>query len=418
MERLNVLFLSSILNREIRDENEDLVGILKDVYVNRGKGYPKVIGYMVDRNGEIYNYEFREIEFYEDNREKVFIEVKGVMDIIPQSFSFLIAKDLLDKHVFDSTGKISFPIYDVRLAQFDDGLHLIAVSKSRNGLARRKGFAYNFFDKLRRKRSQDSLILWDDVESLHEVKGKELKIDVPYKDLSTLHPADLAEILEGVDKSYRSKIFESLDDELAADTLEEMEEAEVQAEIISGLSEEKAQEILDMIPNDEIAGILDELDEETKERIMSNLEVEDADEVKELLSYEDEDAGALMAKDFLSFIDKMTVREAKEVFRDLDEEYDKEDIYYVFITDTQGVLRGFISLSDLLLNEDEMTLEEIMNTRVEDIHVNEHANTAVDLAIKYELLMIPVTDDDNKLVGVINIHDIVDEFLAPLWKSL
>lgn len=417
MERLNVLFLSSIMNREIRDENDDVVGILKDIYVNRGSGYPKVIGYMVDKGGDIYNYEFREIEFYEDNNEKVFIEVKGVRDIIPQSFSFRIVKDLLDRNVFDSTGEASFRVYDIRLAQFDDGLHLIAVSKSRNGLARRKGLAFNIIDRLSRKRSQDKLILWDDVRSLHEDKGKELKIDVPYKELSTLHPADLADILEGVESSYRSKVIESLDDELAADTIEEMEEPEIKAEIISGLSELKVQELLDIIPNDEIAGIIDELDEETKEKIMSSLEVEDADEVKELLSYEDEDAGSIMAKDFLSFIDRMTVKEAKEIIKDLDDEYDPEDIYYIFVTDPQGILKGFVSLSDLLQNENEASLESIMNTRIEDIHVNEHAATAVDLAIKYNLLMIPVTDDDNKLLGVINIHDILDEFLAPLWKK-
>lgn len=417
MERLNVIFLSSILDRVIKDESDETVGILKDVYVQRGSGYPRVIGYKVDKDGDIYNHEFREIEFYEDNKGKVFIEVKGVKDIIPQSFSFRIRKDLLDRTVYDSTGKESFRVYDVRLAQFDDGLHVIAVSKSRNGIARRRGVLYNLFDGLRRKKGQDALILWDDVRSLHETGSKELKIDVPYKELSTLHPADLAEVLESVESSYRSKVFESLDEELAADTLEEIEEPSVQAEIISGLSEEKAQEILEMIPNDEIAGILDELDEETREKIMSNLEIEDADEVKELLSYEDEDAGALMAKDFLSFTENMTVDEAREVIMDLNDEYDTEDMYYIFITDSQGVLKGYISLSDLLKNAGDRTLQEIMNPRVEDIHVNEHAATAVDLAIKYELLMIPVTDDENKLLGVINIHDVMDEFLAPLWKK-
>ena len=107
MERLNLIYLSSILNRPIQDETDDTVGILKDIYINRGQGYPKAIGYKVDKAGDIYNYEFKDIEFYEDSHGKVSIEVRGVRDIIPQSFSFLISKDILDKEVLDINGKRS-----------------------------------------------------------------------------------------------------------------------------------------------------------------------------------------------------------------------------------------------------------------------------------------------------------------------
>lgn len=421
MERLNVLYYSSIFNREIKDELDDTIGVLKDIYINKGLGYPKAIGYVVEKNNDLFNYEFKSIEFYEDNEGKVFIEVKGVRDIIPNTYSFKISKDIIGKEVIDSGGKASFTVYDVKLGLLDDGLRILAVDKSRNAWARTSKFSklINFWDSMTKQKTPESLIMWDDVESLHGSKeyGNHLKINVPYKELSTLHPADIADVLEEVESSYRSKVFEVLDDELGADILEEIEEPGIQAQILSSISEEKAQEILDNIPNDEIAEILEEMDDVTREKILSNLEFEDVTEVNELLSYEDEVAGSIMAKDFLSFTDNISVEDAIDIIRDLGDEYDAEDMYYVFVTDRSGELKGFISMSDLIQNKGDSILSEIMNPHIEDINVNDHSATAVDLAIKYELLQIPVVDDDRKLLGVINIHDIVDEFLAPLWKK-
>lgn len=421
MERLNVLYYSSIVNREIKDETDDSVGILRDIYFNKEAGYPRAIGYRVEKHNEIFHYEFKSIEFYEDNSGKVYIEVKGVRDIIPNSYSFKISKDIIGKEVLDAEGKVSFTVYDVRLALLDTGLHIIAVDKSRNAWARASKYTklINLWDSITGKKTTESLILWDDVKSLHGAKDSDnlLKINVPYKELSTLHPADLADVLEDVEASSRSKVLESMDEELVADVLEEIEEPEVQMRILSSLSDEKAQEILDIIPNDEIAEILEESDDETREKIMANLESDDASEVTELMSYENEEAGSIMAKDFLSFIDSITVREAIDIIKDMTEEYDTEDIYYIFVTDMAGELKGFISMSDLVINPYEALLSDIMNTHTEEINVSDHAETVVDLAIKYELLQIPVVDDERKLVGVINIHDIIDEFLSPLWKK-
>lgn len=420
MERLNLIYLSSILNRSIQDETDDSVGILKDIYINWGQGYPKAIGYKVDKAGDIYNYEFKDIEFYEDSHGRVSIEVRGVRDIIPQSFSFLIVKDILDKEVVDVNGKRSFKVNDIRLAQLDDGLRLLAIDKSRNGWARRHGMKrlMGVWNRMTHHRNSDSLILWDDVESLGETKDLKhsLHLGVPYQELSTLHPADLADVLEEVEAHYRNRVFETLEDELAADTLEEIEVPGVQAEILSAMSETKAAEILDMLPNDEIAEILEEMDEDAKAQLLSNLVYDDATEVQEILSYQEGEVGSIMAKEFLYFVDSISVKDARDIIRELSDEFDSDEMYYIFITDMDGGLVGFISMSDLIQNPDEAILREFMNTRVEEVTATERAETAVDLAIKYELLQIPVVDEDNKLVGVINIHDVIDEFLAPLWK--
>ena len=169
----------------------------------------------------------------------------------------------------------------------------------------------SFIYKMLRKDYEDRVLMWDDVESL-EMVDNNLQIAVPYKKLSTLHPADLADILENLDASSRKQIFESLDEDLAADTLEEIE-PEYKGSIIKDLSETKAAELLENMPNDEIADILDELDDDEREKILVNLEKEDADEVKELLSYEDEAVGSIMSTDFISFNLDITVGEIIDI---------------------------------------------------------------------------------------------------------
>lgn len=420
MERLNVVNFSSILNKQIIDEDNVVIGTLKDIYFTDKDGnYPKAIGYKVNKNGDTYNYEFKEINFYEDNRGNVSIEIRDARVIMANSYSFKVATDIIDKEVKDINGEKSFKIYDVRLALFDDVLRIIALDKSKAGLARRNGLSrmYKFFNKNANKKAQAPLILWDDISSIELKKNGNLAVNVPYHDLSTLHPADLAEILEEVDTKYSKKVFESLDEEYAADILEEFEEAEVQAEIISSMNVDKAQEVLELMANEEIAEILEELDEEKKDEIMSNLEQDDADDVNELMSYEDEEIGSIMSKDYLSFPHDITVKEVIDTIREMEDDFDFDEMYYVFVTDLNGTLEGYVPFGELVRHKNEEVLQDIMDTHLEDVEANEHAETAVDLAIKYELLQIPVVDEDDVLIGVVNIHDVIDEFLAPLWKK-
>ena len=156
--------------------------------------------------------------------------------------------------------------------------------------------------------------MWDNVEALDIVLDN-LKLNVPYKKLSKLHPADLADILEEMDSAYRNKIFESLDEDLAADTLEEIE-PEFQAELLGSLSGDKRATVLSNIPNDELADMLDEVDDETAEKILYNMEKEDADEIRSLMEYEEELVGSMMNKDFIAFNVNITAKEALDIIKD------------------------------------------------------------------------------------------------------
>ena len=414
MKQLTVFLYTNILGNKIYDEFNDVIGALKDIYVTTEDGYPRIIGYKVKRDGSIYHYEFRDINFY-DNDGKVVIKTKGSKEILPRTYSYLLSRHLLDKKIVDINGKKVVRVDNLRIAKIAGEYRVVAVETGPLAKYRRMGIGWlaKFIYKILGKSYDDTVLMWDDVESL-EMINNNLKLQVPYKKLSKLHPADLADILEELDSKSRKQVFESLDEDLAADALEELEQ-EYKGKIIKELSEIKAAELLENMPSDEIADLLDELDEEEREKILVNLEKEDADEVKELLEYEDETVGSIMAKDFISLNLDITVKETIDILKEM--EPDEEVMYYIYITDKEDKLQGIISLRDLILSAGDKKLKEIME---DDFNVLKHEDDieeAIELANKYDLLSVPVVDEEERLVGIVIIHDIIDEYLYPLWKK-
>ena len=414
MQRLSVFLFTSILGRKIYDEFDDVLGELKDIYVTTEQGYPRVIVYKVKRDGVTFHYEFRSILFYSDDN-KVKIMTRGSKEILPRTYSYLLSRNLLDKKIVDINGKQVVRVDDLRIAEIAGEYRVIAVETGPLAKFRRmncQGLGKLFY-KVLNKDFEDKVIMWDDVESL-EMVNKNLQIAVPYKKLSTLHPADLADILENLDASSRKQIFESLDEDLAADTLEEIE-PEYKSSIIKGLSEAKAVEVLENMPNDEIADILDELDDDEREKILVNLETEDAEEVKELLKYGDETIGSIMSKDFISFNLDITIGEIIDILRESNPE--DEELNSIFIKDEEEKVIGVIELKDLILNDSKVKVKEIMDENINILKHNEDIDEAVEIAAKYDLLSIPVVDNNDVLIGVVNTHDLIDEVLYPIWKK-
>ncbi|MBM6861562.1 magnesium transporter, partial [Clostridium saudiense] len=281
-------------------------GTLKDIYVTTDEGYPRVIGYKVKRDRAIFHYEFRSVVFLQSDN-KVKIMTRGSKEILPRRYSYLLSEHLLDKKIVDINGKQVVRVDDLRIAEIAGEYRVIAVETGPMARAKRFGLlnVSKLFYKTLNKDFEDKVLMWDDVESL-EMVNNNLQIAIPYKKLSTLHPADLADILEDLDSSSRKKIFEFIDEDLAADALEEID-PEYKGAIIKDISEAKAAELLENMPNDEIADFLDELDDEEREKILVNLEIEDANEVKELLQYDDETVGSIMSKEFISFNIDITI---------------------------------------------------------------------------------------------------------------
>lgn len=415
MKKLSIFLYSQILGKKVFDEFEDNIGVIRDVYVTTQDGYPRIIGYKLKKDGAYFDYEFKNIEFLFLDNNSIRINVKGAREIIAQKYSYLLSHHLLDRKIVDINGKKVVRVNDLRIAEIGGEYKVLAVESGRLASFRRFRLEKlaKFFFKLTNKDYKDSVIMWDDVASL-EMVNDNLKLAISYQKLSKLHPADLADILEELDSKYRNKIFESLDENLAAETLEEIE-PEFQESIIKELSDMKTVEVFDNMPNDEIADILEDLDEETAEKILMNLENEDAKEIRELMSYKEETVGSIMNKDFISFNIDITIQETIDLVRELDP--DDEVMYYIYITDEEEKLRGVVSLKSLIMYSGDTKLSDIMDSSIVKVNVADMVEENIEVFTKYDLISLPVVDDNNKLVGIVIIHDLIEEFLLPSWKK-
>ncbi|SHH29054.1 magnesium transporter MgtE N-terminal domain-containing protein [Clostridium grantii] len=415
MNKINSFYLSKLLHRDIYDEYGDCIGRVWDIYATDRSGYPKAIGYQVKKDGEIFNYEFRHAEFFED-KGKLTVRIRGAKDIIPRRFSFLLSRNLLDKQIVDVNGKKVVRVNDLRLADFNGELRAIAVETGILALSRRYklNIFLETFYRIIRKKITDTVVMWDDVESL-EVYGDNLKISIPYKKISKLHPADIADIIEGVDLKYRNKIFESLDETTAADTLEEIE-PEFQARIIESLSDSKIKDVVVNMSNDEIADLMEEVDKNTQEKILLSLESEDEEIVRGLMKYEDETVGSIMNTDHISFSLNIKIGEVVEILRESRPE--EKALHYIYIIDEEEKIQGVISIRELLLSDPEKWIKEVMDKDVITAVDHEKIDNALKKCIKYDLTAIPVVNDDKKLQGIVIINDIIDEFYFEKGKKI
>ena len=155
--------------------------------------------------------------------------------------------------------------------------------------------------------------------------------------------------------------------------------------------------------------------EEEKEKVLVNLEHEDAEEVQELLRYEDETAGSIMTKEFISFGLNVTVEETVEILKEM--QPDEEVMYYIYVTDEEDKIKGLVILRDLLLSDGKKKLSELMEENITTVKHTESIEEVIDKAAKYDLLSTAVVDEDNRLIGIVLIHDIIDEEFYPLWKK-
>ena len=413
MEKIPGIFLSEIIGIGVYDMNNIYLGKLKDIIVTDDEYLPAVFAVKIKNIGGIKCLTLNSIEIYKDKKIKIVIKDYKEMGEIKNCY-FLFT-DFMDKQVVDINGRRVVRVNDLRIAQISGLYKLVAVDIGIKGLLRRLGAA-SLFEKIYKlfdKRMTDTLVMWNNIEPIAGQIEK-ITLSIPYKKLKSLHPADIADILEDIDARYRSNIFNTFDTKLAADTLEEFE-TEVQTDIIENIDENRAKEIFDNMPTDEIADILDSIDEDQAEKILDKMDKDDAKDIRALLNYSENTTGSIMTLDYTSFYSTMTVDETIKLLRKI--KPDSETAYYLYITDENNHLEGTVSLRDLIISSGDARLSEIMSKNVKYIKDSDDLKEITSLVIKYDLLAVPVVDDDMVLKGMVVLNDIVDEVFVPRWKK-
>jgi len=202
--------------------------------------------------------------------------------------------------------------------------------------------------------------------------------------------------------------FHSLDEEMAADVLEEME-PDAQVDIIENLTIEKAADVLEKMPADEVADLLDELEDEKAEELLREMEHEASREVRELMEYEEREVGSLMSTDYVAFNENNTVDEVIRELRRLKPE--TNTIYSLFITDNKERLKATVSLRDLIISDPELQMRQIMNRQFPYVFDEDKTKSLAEMVQKYNLLAVPVVNKQMQMLGTVIVDDVIDELM-------
>jgi CBS domain-containing protein/sporulation protein YlmC with PRC-barrel domain len=414
MTSLTTFYLSGIIGKEAFGADGDAIGIIKDLLINTmptGISDPNqqlVTGVRLRINKEMKFYSFKSF-IVTKAREVPNVTCTGLIELPADEVcnGLLLVESILDKQIVDLNGRKLVRVNDVRLATLPTGTFAIAVDIGIEGLLRRIGIALpiKWVLSVFKVNIPAKFILWDDVQAIDH-SNLNIKLSKSYAKLHTLHPSDIADILEDMGKKSSMSVFASLDEEQAADVLEELETS-AQIHILENLPVNKAADVLEKMPADEVADILDELEEDKAEMLLKEMDTESSQEVRELLEYDDDLVGSLMTTDYLSFSATMTVAEVLVELRVKKPE--SAELYNMFVIEANDELIGSFNLRDLVVSEPDINISSIMKSEPVHLLDEQKVGAIAELVSKYNLLAVPVVDLNNQLQGMVVIDDVIED---------
>ena len=217
-----------------------------------------------------------------------------------------------------------------------------------------------------------------------------------------------------MNRMQSGEFLDQLDVKVLADTLEEVE-PDFQASLVEGMADERVADVLEEMARDEAADLLAELPKGRSEDILELMEDEDAQDVRKLLTYAEDSAGGIMTTEYVAVRENLTADETIKLLRDTAGE--AEQIFYVYVTDEKNHLIGVFSLQVTLFAKPKSRLTEIMHRRVASVHLEDSQDDVAQMISKYNLLAIPVVDDDRCLHGIVTADDALDKIIPTAWKN-
>ncbi|HTX87620.1 MAG TPA: CBS domain-containing protein [Bacteroidales bacterium] len=412
-------YLSQLLGKKFISLQGNTLGKIKDFFIDLSSApgiesepvRPRVVAVrvIIGKEEKIYDFSSFEIKKFRRYLQVICHEIQE-LSIDSFSYGMWLGENILDKQIVDINGRKLVRVNDVRMVMIPSGTYAIAVDVGIQGLLRRIGieqYIETLLDPVG-LHIPGKVILWDDIQAV-DFDNSSIKLSKSFSKLHTLHPSDLADIIEDLDKATRSTIFASLDEEKAADVLEELE-PKAQIDIIESMPIEKAADVLEKMPADEVADLLDVLEEEKAIKLLDEMEKESSEEVRELLEYPDKVVGSIMSTDFYTFPEETTVEEAIAGIRK--EKPEPSNIYSIFVTDKNNRLVSAVSLMELVVADPVQKLKKIMKKNPVMVYDQDKVDSLAELVSKYNLLAVPVVNKNFEMEGVVVVEDIVEDLLS------
>jgi CBS domain-containing protein len=334
---------------------------------------------------------------------------------------FLLERDLLDQQVIDINGRKVVRVNDVDLnvdaVKEAQGarpvLRVSGVDVGARGAVRRllRGVVPVAALRLLLRKIPQKTIPWDFVDLIETDPARRVKLKISHDRLASLHPADIADIVENLAPNEREAVFETLNEEVAAEALEEVA-PKVQKSIVESLDSERAADIVEEMDPGAAADLLGDLNEEHTEQILVQMEPEERQEVIDLLEHKEKTAAGRMTTDFLALPEWATVEDAVDSMREF--EGGVEAVSTIYLVDREGKLVGDVPLPKIALAEPRTPMRSLTQVPLVRVYEDVGDNAVAELFDKYNLLMLPVVDKQDKLMGVITADNVISMLRAKL----
>jgi len=407
-----MLYLTEILELPVYDASGKKIGRVAEVAAASVSQPPRVTLLLL-KNGKdalTRSVPFEDVSSLSVDAVRLRISGEQVQSFQPDESLLLLRKDLLDQQIIDVNGRKVVRINDLsleeRTADSRPELRIHAVDIGLGGAVRRllSGVVPRPWLRKIETRLQQSSIPWGFVDLLEPDPHRRVKLNISHRVLAKLHPADLADIMEELAPKERQAIFNDLDSSVAAEALSEVD-PKMQVSIVESLDTARAAEILEEMSPDAAADLLADLPEETSSELLQDMPREDAEELGELLEFSEHSAGGLMTTDHVALPSEMTVEKVRHVLANLPDL--PENLSTIFLVDDVGRFAGSVPVARLIVASPGQKLADLTSEPLLSIPTDAPGLDAIELVDKYNLLALPVVNEQERLVGVITVDDIV-----------
>ena len=255
------------------------------------------------------------------------------------------------------------------------------------------------------ERIEDELLRLVEEKKFRELKSR----------LVEMNEGDIASFMEELDSEKTVVVFRMLPKELATDVFAELE-PEQQQQIVTSITDYELGAIINDLYVDDAVDMLEELPANVVKRVLKNSNPEQRKLLNQFLKYPEDSAGSVMTAEFVNLKKNMTVADAFEYIRR--HGVDKETIYTCYVTDDTRRLQGVVTVKDLLMSSYETKIDDIMDDNVIKVTTTEDQEEVANLFNEYNLLALPVVDNEERLVGIITVDDVMDVMEAEATEDI
>lgn len=407
-----MIYFTELENLPAHDARGRYLGRLMDLAINPSQNVRQIAYYLVRTpQKQIMCIGREQISTISVRAVQTGVSMEEIRCTAPDEGLIRIKKDVLDQQIIDVNDQKVVRVidvdFDIQPNEKQTDLRIVAVNVGAAAAARRVLQGLIAKHTIRRIESvlPTKTIPWEFVNLIEPDPARRVKLRISYNRLAELHPADLADILEELSRDEQRSVIESLDDETAADAVSEIP-TRMQVALLNSLSAGRAADIVEEMAPDEAADVLQELPPETSAEVLANMEVEEAKEVRGLLGFEENTAGGFMTTEFPVAVDTGTVENAVAALKDFSGPL--ETVHSVFLIETNLVLSGVVPVARILLSEKSAPLRDLSNEQVISVPFHADKKTVVGMFRKYNLLGLPVVDDNGRLLGVVTADDVLE----------